>query len=199
MINNIELIKPLLNFDNEGDFYMLYVFKRKKDQPEGERDNHQSVRTIKSYCVSSIEYLEKRYDEITQLCEMFKSRAYIHVVKQNHKDVSLNMITEIVTRIQSGQINQQHVFDSVVGQIKTTEKRWIIDVDDKDTKELVNITSLIKSLRPEGSKLEACLPTKSGYHLITKRFDVMEFKKEYPNIDIQKKNPTLLYYPNSLN
>jgi hypothetical protein len=199
MINNIELIKPLLNFNNEGDFYMLYVFKRKKDQPEGERDNHQSVRTIKSYCVSSIEYLEKRYDEIIQLCEMFKARAYIHVVKQNHKDVSLNMITEIVTRIQSGQINQQHVFDSVVGQIKTTEKRWIIDVDDKDTKELVNITSLISSLRPEGSKLEACLPTKSGYHLITKRFDVMEFRKEYPNIDIQKKNPTLLYYPNSLN
>jgi len=199
MINNIELIKPLLNFDNEGDFYMLYVFKRKKDQPEGERDNHQSVRTIKSYCVTSIEYLEKRYDEIIQLCEVFKARAYIHVVKQNHKDVSLNMITEIVTRIQSGQINQQHVFDSVVGQIKTTEKRWIIDVDDKDTKELVNITSLIGSLRPEGSKLEACLPTKNGYHLITKRFDVMEFKKEYPNIDIQKKNPTLLYYPNSLN
>jgi len=199
MINNIELIKPLLDFDNEGDFYMLYVFKRKKDQPEGEKDNHQSVRTIKSYCVTSIEYLEKRYDEVIQLCEVFNARAYIHVVKQNHKDVSLNMITEIVTRIQSGQINQQHVFDSVVGQIKTTEKRWIIDVDDKDTKELVNITSLIGSLRPEGSKLEACLPTKNGYHLITKRFDVMEFKKEYPNIDIQKKNPTLLYYPNSLN
>jgi len=199
MINNIEHIKPLLSFDNEGDFYMLYVFKRKKDQPEGEKDNHQSVRTIKSYCVTSVEYLEKRYEEIIQLCEMFKARAYIHVVKQNHKDVSLNMITEIVTRIQSGQINQQHVFDSVVGQIKTTEKRWIIDVDDKDTKELVNITSLISSLRPEGSKLEACLPTKSGYHLITKRFDVMEFRKEYPNIDIQKKNPTLLYYPNSLN
>ena len=199
MINNIELIKPLLNFDNEGDFYMLYVFKRKKDQPEGEKDNHQSVRTIKSYCVTSIPYLDMRYEEITQLCEVFKARAYIHVVKQNHKDVSLNMITEIVTRIQSGQINQQHVFESVVGQIKTTEKRWIIDVDDKDTKELVNITSLISSLRPEGSKLEACLPTKSGYHLITKRFDVMEFRKEYPNIDIQKKNPTLLYYPNSLN
>ena len=99
MINNIELIKPLLNFDNEGDFYMLYVFKRKKDQPEGEKDNHQSVRTIKSYCVTSIEYLEKRYDEVIQLCEVFNARAYIHVVKQNHKDVSLNMITEIVTRI----------------------------------------------------------------------------------------------------
>lgn len=199
MINNIELIKPLLNFDNEGDFYMLYVFKRKKDQPEGERNNHQSVRTIKSYCVTSIEYLEKRYDEIVQLCEMFKARAYIHVVKQNHKDVAMNMITEIVTRIQSGQTNQQHVFDSVVGQIKTTEKRWIVDVDNKDTKELVRLIETLTITRPEGDKLEKLIPTKNGYHLITKRFDVTEFKKEYPNIDIQKKNPTLLYYPNSLN
>ena len=32
MINNLEHIKPLLNFENVGDFYMLYVFKRKKDQ-----------------------------------------------------------------------------------------------------------------------------------------------------------------------
>ena len=198
MINNIDLIKPLLNFDNEGDFYMLYVFKRKKDQPEGERDNHQSVRTIKSYCVTSIEYLEKRYDEIIQLCEVFKARAYIHVVKQNHMDVSLNMITEIVTRIQSGQINQQHVFDSVVGQIKTQEKRWIIDIDDKNVRGLVPITSFIHSLRPEGDKLEACIPTRNGYHLITKRFDTQMFKTEFPSIDIQKKNPTLLYYPNSL-
>jgi hypothetical protein len=89
MINNLELIKPLLNFESKGDFYSLMILKRKKDQPEGERDNHQSVRTIKSYCIESIEYLEKRYDEIKTLCEIFKARAYIHVQKQNHKDVSL--------------------------------------------------------------------------------------------------------------
>jgi hypothetical protein len=198
MINNLEYIKPLLNFEDEGDFYMLYVLKRKKDQPEGERDNHQSVRTIKSYCINSIEYLEKRYDEIMQLCEMFKARAYIHVQKQNHKDVAMNMITEIVSRIQSGQINQQHVFDSVVGQIKTQEKRWIIDVDDKDVKELVRITEVVHATRPEGDKLDACIPTKNGYHLITKRFDVEMFWNVFPHIEIQKKNPTLLYYPDSL-
>ena len=198
MINNLELIKPLLNFTNEGDFYMLYVFKRKKDQPEGERDNHQSVRTIKTYCIDSIEKLEARYDEVIQLCEMFKARAYIHIQKQNHKDVAMNMITEIVTRIQSGQINQKNVFDSVVGQLKTNEKRWIIDVDDKDTKELVRITEVLKVTRPEGDKLETVIPTKSGYHLITKRFDVEMFRNVFPHIDIQKKNPTLLYYPNSL-
>ena len=89
MINNLEIIKPLLNFSEQGDFYMLYVFKRKKDQPDGERDNHQSVRTIKTYCIESIDHLERRYSEIKELCEMFKARAYIHVQKQNHKDVSL--------------------------------------------------------------------------------------------------------------
>ena len=69
MINNIDKIKPLLNFQDEGDFYMLYVFKRKKDQPKEESSNHQSVRTIKSYCIESIEQLEKRYEEIMLLCE----------------------------------------------------------------------------------------------------------------------------------
>ena len=88
MIDNIDFIKPLLNFNNEGDFYMLYIFKRKKDQTT-DKANHQSVRTIKTYCVDSSDYLDKRYDEIKQLCEMFNARAYIHIQKQNHQDVSL--------------------------------------------------------------------------------------------------------------
>ena len=197
-IDNLELIKGLLNFENEGDFYMLYVMKRKKDQPEGERDNHQSVRTIKTYTVSSVEYLEKRYDEIKTLCEVFKARAYIHVQKQSHFDVGMNMIKTIVDRVQSGQINQQHVFDSVVGQIKTKEKRWVVDIDVKDAVFTERLSEFINAIRPEGPKIETKIPTKSGYHLITKRFDVMEFKKHYPDIDIQKKNPTLLYLPESL-
>ena len=198
MIDNIELIKDLLNFENEGDFYMLYVFKRKKDQPEGERDNHQSVRTIKTYCVESIEYLEKRYDEIKQLCEMFKARAYIHIQKQNHKDVSLNMMIELATKIKSGSMNQKNLFDSVVGQIQTHEKRWIVDLDTQDESEVVRMTKVINVTRPEGDKIECIIPTKNGYHFITSRFDVQMFKNVYPDVDIQKKNPTLLYYPKSL-
>jgi len=213
VIDNIEKIKQLLNFSEVGDFYMLYIFKRKKDQPEGEKDNHQSVRTIKTYCVDDISYLDMRYEEIKMLCEVFKARAYIHVAKQNHRDVGMNMITEIVTRIQSGQINQKNVFDSVVGQIKTQEKRWIVDVDVKEISPLM-IAHIEYGCRPitevkfddvgipighnVGPKVECIIPTKNGHHIITKRFDVMAFKEKYPDIDIQKKNPTLLYYPNSL-
>lgn len=203
MIDNLELIKPLLNYEKPGDFYMLYVLKRKKDQPEGERDNHQSVRTIKSYCIESVAHLEKRYDEIKQLCEMFKARAYIHVQKQNHFDVSLNMMVALAQRIQDGNTNQKGLFDSVVGQIKTQEKRWIVDIDTKDENALLKIMRLVNALRPEGNKIYSTIPTKNGYHLITGRFDVLEFNKvmklqgDVP--DIQKKNPTLLYLPESLN
>jgi hypothetical protein len=199
MIDNLELIKPLLNFESKGDFYMLFVFKRKKDQPEGERDNHQSVRTIKSYCIESIEYLEKRYDEIKTLCEFFKARAYIHVQKQNHKDVSLEMMVSLAERIKNGTQNQKGLFDSVVGQMKTYEKRWIVDIDTKDNKEILNIKLAIDICQPFGKdKIIAEIPTKNGYHLITERFDVMEFQKKYPEISLQKKNPTLLFLPNSL-
>ena len=198
MINNLELIKPLLNFSEQGDFYMLYVFKRKKDQPEGERDNHQSVRTIKTYCIESIEHLERRYDEIKQLCEMFKARAYIHVQKQNHKDVSLNMLASLAERIRDGVSNQKGLFDSVVGQIKTQEKRWIVDIDVTDFHAVTELSQFINYLKPEGKKIESVIPTKNGYHLITGKFDVKTFKERFPDIDIAKKNPTLLYLPNSL-
>lgn len=200
MIDNINVIKPILNFQEEGDFYMLLILKRKKDQLEDEKDQVQSVRTIKTYCVDSIEYLEKRYDEIKTLCEIFNARAYIHVQKQNHRDVAMNMITEIVTRIQSGKTNQKNVFDSVVGKIKTIEKRWIVDVDTKDEVELKNIMLYIDNkCRPEGSKIETIVPTKNGVHLITSRFDVMKFGEKYPYLDVKKKNPTLLYLPKNLN
>lgn len=199
MIDNIEQITDLLNFEDEGDFYMLYVLKRKKDQPEGERDNHQSVRTIKTYCVESVEYLEKRYDEIKMLCEVFKARAYIHVQKQNHFEVSLNLLIEISQRIKNGVHKQQHVFDSVVGKLQTKEKRWVVDVDTKDPAEVLKVKGVIDNVcKPDGIKTLELIRTKNGFHWVTNKFDVMEFKKHFPDVDIQKKNPTLLYYPDSL-
>jgi hypothetical protein len=185
---------------------MLYVFKRKKDQPEGERDNHQSVRTIKSYCIESADHLERRYDEIKQLCEMFKARAYIHVQKQNHRDVALNMMVALAERIRDGMTNQKGLFDSVVGQLKTQEKRWIVDIDNVSIDGFnhgsyyVSMREYINSLQEEAGKdtRMTFIKTKSGFHIITQPFNVMKFKDKYPDVDIQKKNPTLLYLPNSL-
>ena len=206
MINHKEQIKGLLNFSEAGDFYMLYVMKRKKDQPEGEKDNHQSVRTIRSYCIKSTEQLDKRWEEIVMMCEMFKARAYIHVQKQNHKDVSLNMMVALAQRIQDGNHEQQNLFDSVVGQLRVHEKRWIIDIDDVSIDAFahapyyIEMRKYIDELQEEAGtdQTKTFLRTRSGFHIITQPFNSQKFSERYPNVDIQKKNPTLLYYPDSL-
>jgi hypothetical protein len=206
MIDNINIIKPLLNFNNPGDFYFLLILKRKKDQPEGERDNHQSVRTIKTYCIESLDHLDRRYEEVKQMCEMFKARAYIHVQKQNHFDVSLNMMVALAQRIQDGNTNQKGLFDSVVGQIKTQEKRWIIDVDNvsmdgfNHDPSQIEMREYINELQKEAGREPhmTFIKTKSGFHIITQPFNVMKFREKYPDVAVVKKNPTLLYYPDNL-
>jgi hypothetical protein len=59
----------------------------------------------------------------------------------------------------------------------------------------------INELQLEAKKEQGMtfIKTKSGFHIITQPFNVMKFKQKYPDVDIQKKNPTLLYYPHSLN
>jgi len=206
MIDNLHQIKSLLNFEKDGDFYMLYVLKRKKDQTT-DKSNHQSVRTIKTYCIESVEYLEKRYEEIKELCEMFKARAYIHVQKQSHHDVSLNMLIALAERIRNGQHRQQHLFDSVVGQLKTLEKRWVIDIDGISIDGFAHapfykeMRRYISELQSEtGKEVEMTfIPTKAGFHIIASPFNLQKFKERYPEVDVQKKNPTILYIPNSLN
>jgi mRNA-degrading endonuclease HigB of HigAB toxin-antitoxin module len=206
MIDNLHQIKSLLNFEKEGDFYMLYILKRKKDQTT-DKSNHQSVRTIKTYCVESVEYLEKRYEEIKELCEMFKARAYIHVQKQSHHDVSLNMLVALAERIGNGQHRQQNLFDSVVGQLKTLEKRWIIDIDGISIDGFAHVhfyqemRRYISELQNEtGKEVEMTfIRTRAGFHIIASPFNLQKFKERYPEVDVQKKNPTILYIPNSLN
>jgi hypothetical protein len=82
------------------------------------------------------------------------------------------------------------------------EKRWIVDIDTKDEIVVHRVAHIVNAMKPEGDKIITCIPTKNGYHLITKRFDVLSFNKmmklqgDVP--DIQKKNPTLLYLPECL-
>jgi hypothetical protein len=50
-------------------------------------------------------------------------------------------------------------------------------------------------LDPIGSKIVSTVPTKSGYHLITLPFNVQKFREKFPDIDVHRNNPTILYIP----
>lgn len=201
MINNLYLLNPLHNFKEEGDFFRILILKRKKDQST-EKSNHQSSRIVKTYSIYSIEQLESKMDEIIKLCELFKARAYITVGRLNDKDVSLMMMRALADKIYSKQNNNEFLYDSVVGSLKSKDKRWVVDIDSDDLAYTDSIIEELKSLPPFGRKIIAKIPTKSGVHLITNPFRRDFFVKWYTvlglNIDVQTNHLTILYIPDSI-
>jgi hypothetical protein len=90
-------------------------------------------------------------------------------------------------------------YESVAGEFGTgRDKTWIIDIDYDDhiTTDYINeMKSFINSQLPQGDKILDTIPTKNGVHLITSPFRLDTFKQAYPNIDVHKNNPTILYIP----
>lgn len=201
-IDNINLYKEhLLQFKNPGDFYYCMIVVRKKDMTT-DQANHQSVRTIKDYAITSIDYLDKKYDEIKKLSELFKARVYLGVNRLNDKQVTLRMLKELVNRLESGNNDCRSLWASTVGTLSSQDKRWVVDIDKEELEYIEGIEEKIYELDPAGDKIICKIPTKSGLHLITKPFRTDYFEtwcKSIPiSCDIQKLNPSILYIPDSL-
>lgn len=205
-INNFDLVSEIMSFDSSDEYYYLMILKRKKDQPEGTKNQHQSVRTIKTYCITSHDYLKSKQEEIMQLCNMFNARAYLYINKKSHQQTNLQLLKEIADRMISKQTNLSHIYDSAVGNVPSIEKRWIIDIDFDKEQEINyeelkhDIIQTINSLdpNPNENKIIKEIPTKNGFHLITQRFNSQKFLMKYRNIDIHKNNPTIIYIPKTI-
>jgi hypothetical protein len=76
-------------------------------------------------------------------------------------------------------------------------KRWVVDTDGYTPEEIQRMKNLIFEL---GGSIYATIPTINGILLIVNPFNTQEFSKKWTensNLcvpDIQKNNPTLLYY-----
>lgn len=187
IIDNIEPIKSFLEFKNEGDFYLVQIIRRKKDNPTSK-----SARNIKSYYIESKEHFDSIYDEIKKMCETFNARAYINVGRKNYRSVSMDMMAILSNNIRNGNFKNKKIFDSAATTNKSDDKYWIVDLDGQF--DLDYIKSIIYNIRPIGDKIKLELPTKSGFHLICKPFDVKSFNEILPNIDVKKNTSTLLYF-----
>lgn len=198
MIDNLETIKPLLKRENENEFYYIQIIQRKKDIEWMVWNN----RPIKDYYIYSIEQLERRYDEIKKLCEVFNARAYIRLSRRNSEDIARDMIVTIWESFRNKSYNHlRKIYSTVVWQSIWLDKLWIIDLDWKDVELLEDSYSfalfenLLYTLSPAWNKIITTIRTKSWLHLITKPFDLKTFKERYPDIDVHKNNPTVLYIP----
>ena len=196
-VDNFDLIKKHIHTSEGGsEFYMLQIMRRTKDQVGYEGKRKQSI--VKSYFISSPEYLESKRDEIVGLCEMFNARAYINLNKKSYKQVSLKALEILAGKIaHEDYIANKTLFESACGQTGACDglKTWIVDFDSKDLDELDRIKNIIDSIDPKGvSKIVETVPTRHGYHLITRPFNKKAFYEIYnKNLDIHDNNPTCLY------
>lgn len=204
MIDNFEKIKTLLKFNNENEFYFLQIIQRKKDTKDLDiklKGFNNNNRLIKAYYIYSIEQLDKYKDEIIQLCKLFNVRAGINLNVRNSYNLSLDMISLLACNIKSGHYNQlSKLYNNICGLYSSDKnKKWIVDFDTTDLMFIDNVATYIE----DGcdpiltDKVISIIPSKSGYHLITKPFNSEKFKISYPNIDIHKDNPTNLYIPDN--
>ena len=204
MIDNFELIKPLLKFPNDDIYYHLQILRRGKDHPELPAAN----RMIKAYFICSLESLDYVEQEIKDLCKFFGARAYINLAPKSIKKTTMLQLKYLAERAYIGDYKKiWKSWNTCAGEIKGEEPRWIVDIDhnvddpnlepawgaiaDFIDKECEPHTLLHNPLRI--AKVITDIPTKNGYHLITTPFNLQQFKEKYPDIDVHKNNPTLLY------
>jgi hypothetical protein len=198
-INNVEQIKKLMNFTSTNEFYFVQIIHRSKDgltKFDTGKTNF-SNKTIKSYFVSSPEYLDQKMEEIIELCKIFNARAYINLNKKSYKQVGLKGLENLAHMISLEEYKGiKTIFESACGQTGACDKNktWLVDIDTKDENEIEKIKSVIEKCEPDYEKVVDLIPTVHGYHLITKPFNKKTFRDNYQEaIDIHDNNPTLLY------
>ena len=212
MVDNFELIKPLLSFDKHGDFYFLQILQRKKDGCNVPNSSDNQRRLVKDYHITSTEKLDSLRDKIIASCNETGARAYIRLNKRNYRTVSMAFAEETLMKSRTNQEfgNTFNEINSVIGRYPEPgkgNKTWIVDIDNTmvDSKLVKDIKDIIVNYcQPfDVEKIVAVIPTKSGVHLITRPFNQETFYRMFSQIklsnenevDIKKDNPTVLYVP----
>lgn len=211
MVDNFELIKPLLKFENEGDCYYVQLLRRQSDDPkiDGEPDpayhGNMHSRSIKDYFIRSIEHLDRVADEIRTLCKIFNVRAYIRLNKRSYKAIALSMTKHVIDQMTSGETYSSpfNLIASAAGKANCagSDKTWIVDIDKEYLPYRASIVEQITKCQPfQNAEDMHIIPTKNGEHVICKPFNVKSLQDwwlaqsyKMPLCDIHKDNPTILY------
>lgn len=193
-INNFDLIIPYLHFQSDKSLiHFVQIIKRRKDK--GNEDMKKDSKIIKTYYIDNLEYLESHKEEMIKLANMFDARVYIHMTPCSKKQITDYCAKKFVEAALNQEYNlYKTIINSACGVSYIKEyKTFLVDLDYKDTSLCEQI---INDILPEGDKIILKVPTISGVHLICKPFNTLQFKQYFPDVDIHKHNPTLLYYKN---
>ena len=201
IVDNFNVFKKIINTLNEDEFYFVQILIRGKDgHTEPGINGNNKNRLIKFYTIKSAEHLERVENEIKSICNAVNARAYIHPTKRSFKAVSKECLKATVEMFLSeNNMGLKGAYSTACGKSYiTSDKKFVIDLDDENAsqekiKEIVDyITNECEPL--SHNKLCYRVDTAHGMHLITTPFNTAKFCQKFPDIDVHKNNPTLLYF-----
>ena len=200
-VNNFSVIRKILRFPTEDSFYFLQVLKRRKDNPDLEKD----MIHLADFYIYSLEDYDRLVDRVINLCESENARAYLRLNVRDSKKTAMMTLKKIVDYISNEDYKAvKKAYASCTGEYHSDpDKTWIVDIDDvsidtfNHSEKQIEIRQLIMDLQEETGKVPMLqlIPTRSGIHIITRPFNLQKFKMEYPDIDVHKDNPTILFCP----
>jgi len=204
MVNNKELIKPLLVFPHKDCFYFVQILQRKKDHKgTALGGSNNNSRLIKAYFITSIEKLEHQWEEMVKLAELFDARISINLNPRNFQKAGFHLLQKVANQMSNGDFaNIRHAYNSVCGEYHSEiDKRWIIDLDKDQLSLKEPIIEYIHGFHTHFKDLKniknyqilAEIPSKTGLHIITNPFNLLDW--EWKGVEIHKNNPTNLYIP----
>ena len=185
-VDNFDLIRLLLDFKSDDEFYFLQILKRKKENPEQIGNSKE----VKTYYITSLEQFNQKEEEIKNLCKITNSRAYINLNKRSFEKCALLCLKQVTDCIINDNFKSvRKAYTTVCGYQHSGDKIWVVDCDDMTADEVLELGIKIKSVNQQ--PIVAYVPTINGYHILCKPFNTLTLQL---NLDIQKNNPTLLYY-----
>lgn len=182
---------------NLDKYYVIELMRRGKDNPDMRAANYH----FKNYYIYSWRDLDKYEDEIKNICDLLRLRAYASVNYKLMSQVALDTLAESARRIAAHDYKKfYNIFESSSGKfVDKKNSTWIIDIDGDDLDKTDIIKNFINNCKSKyKEKILFEMPTKSGLHLITKGFDRESFnhkclEKFNKKIDIKENHLTLLY------
>lgn len=187
----------MLDFINPHSFYFLEVIKRRKENPE--MDRHQ--RLIKDFYIHSLEEFDVCFEKAKQLCDENNARAYFRLNVRDARKIAFlynKRLAEVLITEQFHSIPK--LYASVVGEFhQDTRKKWLIDDDlrggETSNQRISRQENICTNVEGLGGEVYAILPTKNGSHIITSAFRLDKFREGFPDLDVHKDSPTILYQP----
>jgi len=182
---------------SENDYHTIFLFKRKKDNPE----LHKSTVCLFQDC-TQLRHIRQRIPVYQLLARELDARVYISASPRDLRKTRKNLIIKLVSTEDSEQ-EQTDLLRQLMGSLMqcpiTSKKKWVVDIDTRDVNVLLLVQRRVEAWIKQqdiGQWVDTevkSLETPHGYHLITPPFDP-RIIVGIPDVEIKKDGMTMLSY-----